>query len=293
MKPSNVARETVMYRSFFVNAILIFGKIIGGVIFRSSGLIADGIHSLSDFLSDVLVIFGLKHSQKPPDKEHPFGHGKIEYVLSLFLGMMILVIAYQLTRHVVLSFFEDPILPSLFAAVVSLFVIVMKLSLARYIMRHATRLDSQVLKASAQESFTDVLGSVVVIFGILLSFLAEHYTLGFLVYADNFAAIIIIALILRVALVIIIDAIKSILGKSASKDIIKNTRTTIAHIDGVHEVDKLTMIVYGHYYQVMVDIRVDGTQTVKEGHDIASNVKAILMKNKKIGHVIVHVNPEE
>ncbi len=293
MKPSNVARETVMYRSFFVNAILIFGKIIGGVIFRSSGLIADGIHSLSDFLSDVLVIFGLKHSQKPPDKEHPFGHGKIEYVLSLFLGMMILVIAYQLSRHVVLSFFEDPILPSLFAAVVSLFVIVMKLSLARYIMRHATRLDSQVLKASAQESFTDVLGSVVVIFGILLSFLAEHYTLGFLVYADNFAAIIIIALILRVALVIIIDAIKSILGKSASKDIIKNTRTTIAHIDGVHEVDKLTMIVYGHYYQVMVDIRVDGTQTVKEGHDIASNVKAILMKNKKIGHVIVHVNPEE
>ncbi len=293
MKPSNVARETVMYRSFFVNAILIFGKIIGGVIFRSSGLIADGIHSLSDFLSDVLVIFGLKHSQKPPDKEHPFGHGKIEYVLSLFLGMMILVIAYQLSRHVVLSFFEDPILPSLFAAVVSLFVIVMKLSLARYIMRHATRLDSQVLKASAQESFTDVLGSVVVIFGILLSFLAEHYTLGFLVYADNFAAIIIIALILRVALVIIIDAIKSILGKSASKDIIKNTRTTIAHIDGVHEVDKLTMIVYGHYSQVMVDIRVDGTQTVKEGHDIASNVKAILMKNKKIGHVIVHVNPEE
>ena len=293
MKPSNVARETVMYRSFFVNAILIFGKIIGGVIFRSSGLIADGIHSLSDFLSDVLVIFGLKHSQKPPDKEHPFGHGKIEYVLSLFLGMMILVIAYQLSRHVVLSFFEDPILPSLFAAVVSLFVIVMKLSLARYIMRHATRLDSQVLKASAQESFTDVLGSVVVIFGILLSFLAEHYTLGFLVYADNFAAIIIIALILRVALVIIIDAIKSILGKSASKDIIKNTRTTIAHIDGVHEVDKLTMIVYGHYYQVMVNIRVDGTQTVKEGHDIASNVKAILMKNKKIGHVIVHVNPEE
>lgn len=293
MKQNNATRETVMYRSFFVNAILIFAKIIGGVFFRSSALVADGIHSLSDFLSDVLVIFGLKHSQKPPDKEHPFGHGKIEYVLSLFLGMMIAGIAYQLTRHIIASFFEDPVLPSLLAAVVSLVVIVMKLGLARYIMHYATRLDSQVLKASAQESFTDVLGSVVVIFGILLSVFSEYFTLGPLAYADNFAAILIVALIIRVALVIIIDAVKSILGKSASKETLQSTKDTIQAIEGVHKVDKLTMIVYGHYYQVMVDIRVDGSQTVKQGHDIATDVKTILMKNKKIGHVTVHVNPEE
>ncbi len=292
MKQNEITRETVMYKSFFVNFFLIVAKLIGGFLFRSTALIADAMHSLSDLLSDILVIFGLKHSNKPPDQEHPFGHGKIEYVLSLFMGLMIFFIAYQLGRHTLLTFMDTPVIPSLFAAVVSLAVITVKFLLSRFIKGHAEEMDSQILHASADESFTDVLSSAAVIFGVSLTVIANHFDLGWLAYADRIAAIFIVLLIARMAFIVILSAIKSILGKSASKALIDKTKARIINIDGVISVDRLTMIAYGHYYQVMVDIRVDGLKTVQKGHDIASDVKQALKKDKKIGHVIVHVNPE-
>ncbi len=292
MKRSDKQREIVMIKSFIVNATLIAIKFIAGLIFTSAALIADAIHSLSDFMSDILVIVGLRHSHKPPDKEHPFGHGKIEYVLSLLLGIGIIFIAYQLLRNLMLSFGEAPQIPSVYGLVVAFVVIVVKLLLARYMMKKAHSLDSQVIKASAQESFTDVMGSVVVIIGISLGVIGGHFDIDYLIYGDSLAAFIIALFIIRVAFIIIKDAIRSILGQSASSKILSETKRVVQSVKGVYNVDKLTMIVYGHYYQVMVDIRVDGSQSVKSGHDIASHVKRKLKENPKIGHVIVHVNPE-
>ncbi|MCF7925452.1 MAG: cation transporter, partial [Candidatus Izimaplasma sp.] len=79
--------KQIMYRSFVVNSLLIVIKIISGFIFNSVALVADGVHSISDLLSDVFVILGIGHSFKPADDDHPFGHGKFEYVLSLLLGL--------------------------------------------------------------------------------------------------------------------------------------------------------------------------------------------------------------
>ena len=124
MKPNKDPRNQVMIKSFVVNAGLIILKALGGIFFASTALIADAIHSLSDFLSDTLVLIGLKHSNKPPDEEHPFGHGKIEYVLSLLLGVGILFIAYQLITHVIGTLRETPSAPSLYAVYVALGVIV-------------------------------------------------------------------------------------------------------------------------------------------------------------------------
>ena len=292
MKPNKDPRNQVMIKSFVVNAGLIILKALGGIFFASTALIADAIHSLSDFLSDTLVLIGLKHSNKPPDEEHPFGHGKIEYVLSLLLGVGILFIAYQLITHVIGTLRETPTAPSLHAVYVAIGVIVIKVLLARYILVKAKRLDSQVLKASASESYSDALGSAVVVLGIGLGVLGAAFNIPALLYGDALAALVIVIFIVRIAFMIIADAIRSILGKSASKPILDETRAVCESVGGVRQVDKLRMIVYGHYYQVMVDIRVDGNITVKEGHDIASAVKKKLKKSKKIGHVIVHVNPE-
>ena len=292
MKPNKDPRNQVMIKSFVVNAGLIILKALGGIFFASTALIADAIHSLSDFLSDTLVLIGLKHSNNPPDEEHPFGHGKIEYVLSLLLGVGILFIAYQLITHVIGTLRETPTAPSLHAVYVAIGVIVIKVLLARYILVKAKRLDSQVLKASASESYSDALGSAVVVLGIGLGVLGAAFNIPALLYGDALAALVIVIFIVRIAFMIIADAIRSILGKSASKPILDETRAVCESVGGVRQVDKLRMIVYGHYYQVMVDIRVDGNITVKEGHDIASAVKKKLKKSKKIGHVIVHVNPE-
>ncbi len=267
-------------------------KVFGGVLFGSAALIADALHSFSDFLSDILVIFGLRHSNKPPDAEHPIGHGKIEYVLSLFLGMMVLFMAYQVFYNLFANIGETPVVPSIYGMGIAGGVIIAKLFLARYLLFKAENLESQVLKASGQESFTDVLGSVVVIIGIALALIGARINNDLLLYGDLLAAFVIGLFILRVAILIIVDAVRSMIGKSAPKTTLQKTKDIAESIEGVIRVDKLTMIVYGHYYQVLVDIRVDGTISVKEGHDVANEVKRALLSEKNIGHVIVHVNPE-
>ncbi len=292
MKPNNPTREGVMIKSFVVNVFLICLKLLGGLLFQSVALIADAFHSLSDFLSDIMVIFGLKQSNKPADKEHPIGHGKVEYILSLFLGMMILFFVYQLITHQITNIRGDVRIPSLYALAVIAIVVVSKLALSQYISHWGETLNSQILKASAQESFTDVLGSVVVLVGVMMSVMGDHFNIGVLRYADQIAAFVIILFVLKVAIKILVDAIRSLLGKSASKHTLKATKAIAESIDGVIVVDKLTMIVYGHYYQVLVNIKVNADLTVKAGHDIAQNVKDRLLKEHNIGYVTVHVNPE-
>jgi len=93
--------QGIMKRSFVVNIFLVILKIVSGIVFNSYALIADGIHSTSDLMSDIFVILGIKHSLKPADDEHPFGHGKFEYVLSFILGLSIILIAYNLAKGVI------------------------------------------------------------------------------------------------------------------------------------------------------------------------------------------------
>lgn len=281
-----------MLKSFAVNAVLIVVKAIGGVLFASAALLADAFHSLSDLMSDILVLIGVRKIRKPADAEHPVGHGKIEYVLSLFLGIGILFIAYQILRNVFIDFGEPAELPDVNALWVVAFVIGVKLILSRYLIARSKVLASQVVAASGKESFMDVLGSLIVFLGVLFSFLGDAFNISILVYADQIAAAFIAALIIRVAYQVINEAIRSVLGKSAPKEVMDSTRDLVEDVKGVRGVDSLTMVDYGHYYQVMVDIRVDETLTVKEGHDIAHEVKSALKHKSNVGPVIVHVNPE-
>ena len=105
--------ESIMKKSFVVNIFLVIVKILTGLFFNSVALIADGIHSISDLLSDVFVILGIRHSLKPADDEHPFGHGKFEYVLSLMLGVFILIIAYGLGKEVLNNYNEPVVIPGI------------------------------------------------------------------------------------------------------------------------------------------------------------------------------------
>jgi len=289
----NKSREKVMVKSIVVNFLLIVFKATGSILFRSSALLSDAVHSFSDFMSDLLVIIGLKQSKKPADADHPIGHGKVEYVLSLFLGIMILFMAYQLISMFITSLGDSPEPPSALALVVVIVVIISKWLLSRVIKKDAHALDSQVLHASADESLGDALSSLFVIIGVTFGVLGDVLGVEWLLYADNIAGLVIALFIIRIAFRILKDAIHSLLGKTAPKKVIESTKQRIATVDGVKGVDGLTMIVYGHYYQVMVDIRVDASITVKKGHDIAHHVKKRLHEDKKIGHVIVHVNPQE
>jgi len=285
--------EGIMKRSFFVNIFLVIVKIISGMLFNSYALVADGVHSISDLMSDIFVILGIRHSLKPADDEHPFGHGKFEYVLSFILGLSILTIAYNLGKSVITNFNDIAKVPSSISLIVVVLVVIIKLYLATYLIRKGKEVDSQIISASGKESLTDVFSSIIVFFGIISVIIGERLGLDFLLKGDKVASIIIAVFIIRIGIIIIYDAIKSMQGKSVSKEICVVYKEQIKQVQGVIDVDHIDMIAYGPYYQAIVDIRVDGNKTVTEGHDIAERVTKQLYSNEKICHVVVHVNPEE
>ena len=134
----------IMRRSLIVNIFLIFFKVIAGFIFRSTALIADGIHSTSDMLSDLFVILGIRHSFKPADDDHPFGHGKFEYVLSFILGFSIILIAYNLGRQVIINFNDPVVIPSMISLIVVVVVVVIKWFLSRYLIKQGKLHNSEI-----------------------------------------------------------------------------------------------------------------------------------------------------
>lgn len=286
-------QENVMKKSFIVNIFLVVLKIISGLLFNSVALIADGVHSVSDLLSDVFVILGIRHSSKPADEDHPFGHGKFEYVLSFILGLSIITIAYNLGKNVVVNFNDTPLIPDTIGLFIVVIVVVLKLLLAKYLMNQGKILDSEIISASGKESFTDVISSLVVFVGILSVILGDRFNNDILLKGDKVASILIALFIVKIGIEIILNAIRSLQGKAVKQEVNVFYRKVIKEIEGVIDVDHLDMIAYGPYYQALVDIRVDGNITVKEGHDIAKRVSEHLYKDEKINHVIVHVNPEE
>ncbi len=283
--------EHIMRKSFFVNSALIIVKIASGLLLRSVALVADGVHSISDLLTDVFVILGIRHSIKPADDEHPFGHGKFEYVLSLFLGLAIITIAYNLGRSVIVNWNEFTAVPRLGSLVIVIGVVVTKLYLARYLIRKGVETDSEIIRASGQESLSDVISSCVVFIGIAGVLIGNQLGIDWLLYGDKVASVIIALFIIRIGLLIIWEAIQSIQGKSVKATICAEYKDLIASVDGVLQVDELDMIAYGPYYQAIVEVKVDGSKTVKQGHDIAHDVHDVLMQQEKICHVSVHVNP--
>ena len=285
--------QKIMKRSFIVNLFLVVLKVVSGLLFNSYALIADGIHSTSDLMSDIFVILGIKHSLKPADDEHPFGHGKFEYVLSFILGLSIILIAYNLAKSVIVNFNDVAEVPNIISLIVVIFVVVIKLFLATYLIRKGKEVDSQIISASGKESLTDVFSSIVVFFGIISVIIGEKSGLDILLKGDKIASILIAVFIVRIGIIIIYDAVKSMQGKSVSKEICSLYEKEIKMVKGVIDVDHIDMIAYGPYYQALIDIRVDGKKTVTEGHDIAENVTKKLYESEKICHVVVHVNPEE
>jgi len=284
--------QSIMKKSFIVNFFLIIVKILFGIIFGSIALIADVVHSVSDLLSDIFVILGINHSLKPADEDHPFGHGKFEYVLSLFLGISIFIIAFNLGKNIIDNYSKVADIPSTLSLVVVLMVVFIKLILARYLINKGEELDSEIISASGKESLTDVFSSAVVFFGILFVIIGNRFDLPFLLKGDKVASIIISLLIIKIAVEIIYQAIASLQGKAVKTEISSKYKKIIKKVDGVIEVDHLDMVTYGPFYQALVDIRVDGLKTVVEGHDIAKQVSDQLYADEKICHVVVHVNPE-
>ena len=276
--------EKVMKVSFITNFLLSCFKVINGFILKSSALIADGIHSFSDLITDVVAIIGDRFANKPNDSEHPYGHGNAEYLTSFIIGLMIIFMGLILTKETI---YQDVTIPSCLVAVVSLITIVCKYFLASFLIKKGELYNNNILIASGKESKTDVISSIVVFLSSIL-ILFRNY-LDILKYSDKIAGIIVGIFIVVTGFKIVKENTVMILGKKADDTVLRNKLLTIPNILNI---DDIIMIKHGPYYKAYVEVTMN-IKLLKKAHDMAHNIENEI-KNEltNIKYINIHVNPK-
>lgn len=275
-----VSRNTIIG-----NLVLGIGKIICGIIASSTAVIADGMHSMSDVFTTIGVIVGLKLSSKEADAGHPYGHEKIENISSLFLSIMLFLVAvgigYSGVKNIIINNYTIPGVLAIFASVVS---ILAKEWMYFYTIKYAKKYNSQSLKADAWHHRSDSLSSIGALIGIIGA------RMGYPIL-DPLVAVIICIIIIKVSYEICRQSIVQLIDTSASDETVKDIYDKILSINGVIKVDCLKTRQHSSRLYVDVDISVNPDVTVKEGHDIAAKVHSEIEKNTDVKHCMVHVNP--
>lgn len=278
----------VMKRSVIVNIFLALTKVIIGYIGKSGALIADGIHSFSDLVTDFFAIIGSFLSRKPADTKHPFGHGKIEYITSMVISVVIIVLGLFIVYS---SSKREITVPSIIVLIVTLFTITIKYFLARYIIKSGRKYNSNILISSGYESRSDVLSSVVVLISAVLMLFSDSVSI--FKYADIVAMMIVGLFIIRTGFNLLKENVSTILGEAeTNKEEIQKVEDVINEQAGVISIDSLILLKYGTYYKLICEISMDENESLKEVHSVLENIeKELKKKNKSIKYVNIHVNP--
>lgn len=278
----------VLVKSLIVNVLLTLTKFVFGIIYKSKVLVADGIHSLSDLATDIVSIYGSKLSLKPADNEHPYGHGKIEYLTSIVIGAVILALALSLLGN---SLNAKNTIASNMVLYVTIFTILAKYLISRYILSKGVKYKSNLLVASGKESRADVISSAIVIITYFLSKLSSYSKI--FLYSDTIGTFIIGLIILKTAYRILKENIVSILGEiEQDEEYLDKIREIILENSEVVNIEELNIIKYGHYYQANITINMDSDVTLEDACLVSDRIKKKLINKKtRISYAKISINP--
>lgn len=278
----------VLVKSLIVNVLLTLTKFVFGLIYKSKVLVADGIHSLSDLATDIVSIYGSKLSLKPADNEHPYGHGKIEYLTSIVIGAVILALALSLLGN---SLNAKNTIASNMVLYVTIFTILAKYLISRYILSKGVKYKSNLLVASGKESRADVISSAIVIVTYFLSKLSSYSKI--FLYSDTIGTFIIGLIILKTAYRILKENIVSILGEiEQDEEYLDKIREIILENSEVVNIEELNIIKYGHYYQANITINMDSNVTLEDACLVSNRIKKKLINKKtRISYAKISINP--
>ncbi len=278
------------YLSIAGNALLAIIKGITGIFGNSYALIADAIESTTDVFSSMLVLMGLKYSSKPPDENHPYGHGKAEPLITFavvgFLVISATVIAYESIEHI-----RTPhSVPESYTLIVLAGIIIIKEIFYRFVSKKSDETQSTSLKADAWHHRSDAITSLMAFIGISIAiYMGEGYE-----NADDWAALLASGFILYNAYLILRPALGEVMDEHVYEKMIALIREHSHEVSGVIETEKCFVRKTGMTFLVDLHITVDGTKTVKEGHEIAHNVKDLLLREMpEVANVLIHVEPDE
>lgn len=285
--------ERVANRVSFItiigNVALSVLKLIAGIWAHSSAMISDAIHSASDVFSTIIVIIGIKLAAKEPDKEHPYGHERMECVAAIILSMILFItglgIGLEALETILDGNYDSIQVPGMLALVAAIVSIVSKEAMYWYTRFHAKRIDSGALMADAWHHRSDALSSIGALIGI------GGAMMGFPVM-DAVASLVIFVFVVKAAYDIFMDAIDKMVDKSCDDETEQQIFDCVMKNKDVMGIDMLQTRIFGNKIYVDVEILVNGTYTLQRAHEIAEDVHDDIEENfPKVKHIMVHVNP--
>ena len=281
----HVSRVTILW-----NMLLFLFKLAAGIIAHSGAMVSDAVHSASDVFSTLIVMAGVKLSKKEPDREHPYGHERLECVAAILLAAVLFATGLGIGVQGAGKLFSGrggellvPGWPALFAAVVS---IVVKETMYWYTRSAAKKIHSGALMADAWHHRSDAMSSVGSFAGILGA------RLGFPAM-DPVACIVICFFILKAAVDIFIDAVNKMMDRSCADVMVDSLRKKILQQEGIVRIDEMNTRLFGERAYVDLEICVPGSLSLRDAHNIAENVHEMVEREfPQVKHCMVHVNPD-
>lgn len=278
-----------------VNVLLLVFKFVAGIVGHSAAMMADAVHSLSDFVTDIIVLVFVKISCKPKDKSHDYGHGKYETLALTIIGIALMAVAIGIIVKGAMKIvawihgetLAAPGMLAFWAAVVS---IVLKEAVYRYSIFKARKLDSKAVEANAWHHRSDALSSVGTAVGIGGAvFLGQHWTI-----LDPIASVVVGAFIVKVAFELLKNGIGDLMEQSLPEKVEDEIMAMVAALPGVSEPHNLRTRRIGNHYAIEIHILMDGNITLYEAHDKATEIEEMLRRCYGAEtHVAVHVEPKE
>ncbi|MDJ0761571.1 MAG: cation diffusion facilitator family transporter [Myxococcota bacterium] len=273
-----------------INLFLSLVKFIGGVWGSSQAVVADAIHSLSDCVTDVAILIGVNFWTKPPDADHPYGHRRIETVVTVFIGLSLAAVAFGIVADAVSSFAEPgrhP--PGNVALIAALISVATKEVLYRWTKKAGTRTQSPALIANAWHHRSDAMSSIPAVITVGLSRVDPSLT-----FLDGIGALLVSMFILYAAWQIVMPGLAQLTDKGATAEEIEKIQRIVQRIDSVRDVHQIRSRFSGLGLHVDLHILVDGDLSVRKGHAIAEIAKTQLMKEiPSIVDVVSHIEPVE
>lgn len=271
------------------NAVLTIFKLLAGIIAHSNAMISDAIHSASDVFSTIVVIIGVRLAAKDSDKEHPYGHERLECVAAIVLAMVLfltgLEIGAQAVKDIISGNYGELEVPGMLALIAAVVSIVTKEIMYWYTRYYAQRIDSSALMADAWHHRSDALSSVGALIGI------GGAMLGFPIM-DSVASLVIFVFIAKAAFDIFKDAMDKMVDHSCDEETEKAIYDSVISHHEVQRIDLLQTRIFGNKIYVDVEIQVNASYTLQEAHKIAEEVHENIEQNfPKVKHIMVHVNP--
>ena len=273
-----------------VDLVLALGKIGGGFAAHSQSLVADGVHSLSDLVTDLLVLLAAKLARAKPDAEHPYGHERIETAATVALGVVLILIGAGIAFDAFRRLFhpEDLPIPAWWAMAIAAVSVGFKEGVYQYTIRAAKRFRSKLLEANAWHARSDAASSIVVIIGV-------GGTLLGLGYLDAIAAVIVAWMIGRMGYRIARQSVEELIDTGLDPGQVESIRAALMEVDGVRDLHMLRTRQMGPKSLVDVHILLDDPKlSVSEGHQISETARAeLIRKFHDIEDVTVHIDPED